>query len=77
MSPTSQLFSFSQSPGVMQPTGVDMSAARQPVETNISMSQDQDMDNSTKPMLEFSVIPYNNNQPADSDLWNSLFPLSP
>jgi len=40
----------------MQPIGVDMSAARQPVETNISMSQDQDMNNSTKPMLKFSVI---------------------
>jgi len=33
--------------------------------------------NNTEPMLESSAIPYNNNQLANPELWNSLFSSIP
>jgi len=33
--------------------------------------------NNTESMLESSAIPYNNNQLADLELWNSLFSSIP
>jgi len=56
-----------------QPSTVSQPADRQPTKTNMSVPQDQDTLNNTEPMLESSAIPYDDNQLADSELWNSLF----
>ena len=54
-----------------------MSINKQPIRTNIFVSQDQDMFNNAKLMLEFLAIPYDDNQLANLELWDSLFsPIS-
>jgi len=62
---------------VSQPVGVNMPADRQLAKTNVSMPQGQELTNNIRPILESSAILYNNNQPADSELWDGLFsPIS-
>jgi len=56
-----------------QPSTVSQPVDRQPTKINMSVPQDQDISNNTEPMLESSAIPYNDNQLADPELWNSLF----
>ena len=52
----------------MQPAGVNVSAARQPADSNTPEPQDY---------LGAFVIPYSDNQLADPDLWNGVFsPIS-
>ena len=50
--PIFQSLSSSQPSAVLQFAEVNVSAVRQPVGTNIFVSQGQGMDNSTEPMLE-------------------------
>jgi len=45
-----------------------MSINKQPIRTNIFVSQDQDMFNNAKLMLEFLAIPYDDNQLANLEL---------
>jgi len=51
-------------------------AANQPATSNVSMPQGKGSNTSTKPTLAASVILYNNDQPANLDLWNSIFALT-
>ena len=60
----------------IQTAGNDMSVANQPAASNVSMSQDNSLIFSTEPTLKTSALPYNNNQPADPDLWDSVFTLT-
>jgi len=69
----STLLPFSQTSATTQPAEVNLSIARQPAKVNMSMLHGQSMESSVKPMLEPLVILYNNNQPADPNLWNGLF----
>jgi len=51
----------------------DMLAANQPAASNVSVSQGNSPISSAEPTLETSVLPYDNNQPANPDLWNGVF----
>ena len=50
-----------------------MSIDKQPIRTNVSVPQGQEISNNAELMLESSAIPYNNNQLADLELWDGLF----
>ena len=54
----------------------DMSAANQPATSNISMLQGNSPISSAESTLETLALPYDNNQPANPNLWNSIFVLT-
>jgi len=58
---------------VIQPVGVNISTVRPSAESNIPIPQGQSMANSAKLNVNSLAIPYNNNQLANLDLWDSLF----
>ena len=60
----------------MQPTEVNVFTVQQPVGSNMPISQDQSMVNSTESNLDSLAISYNDDQLADLDLWNGLFALT-
>ena len=60
----------------MQLAEDNMSAVQQPTESNVPMSQDQGIDNSAESSLNTLAIPYDNNQLANLDLWDSFFALT-
>jgi len=65
----------SHSPHV-QTAGNNMLVANQPAASNVSVPQDNSLIFSAEPTLETSALPYDNNQPADPDPWNSVFTLT-
>jgi len=60
----------------IQTVGDNMSAANQPATSNMSVSQGKGSNTSTKPTLSALAIPYTNDQPADPNLWDSIFSLT-
>ena len=60
----------------VQTAGNNILAVNQPTTSNMFVSQDNRFISSTEVTLNTSVLPYNNNQPANLDLWNSLFALT-
>ena len=73
--PSSNSFPSCKTPIATQLVGVNMSSAGQPISINMSMPHGQGMEKNTEPIIKPSAISYDNNQPVDPDLWNSLFAL--